>query len=320
MCHLGLDRCRPTARSTVKLPPFEYVRASTTAEAVAALAADEDAKVLAGGQSLLPLMSLRLAHPTVLVDIGPVGLAGVEVVDDSSRRDGPLGAGARSIRLGALVCHRVLESDPVVAEAVPLLAAAARYVGHPATRNRGTLGGSLAHADPAAELPAVAVALGATAVAVGPTGARQLACSTLAEGYFTTCLAPDEILTEVRFPAAGPRHGAAWCEWAPRTGDFAEAGVGIDLDLDGGGAVARLAAAACSVGPIPLDLGPALAAAGVVGATSLPPALLRTAARATEAATSAASADKAELTGLLAARALAIAFEGARKRRAEARA
>ncbi|HWG73794.1 MAG TPA: FAD binding domain-containing protein [Acidimicrobiales bacterium] len=306
----------------MKLPPFEYLRASSAAEAVSVLSADEDSKVLAGGQSLLPLMALRLAHPTVLVDIAALDLAGVEVVDgpshiDASSCGGPVPKGGKSIRLGAMVRQSVLESEPVVAETVPLLAAAARYVGHPATRNLGTLGGSLAHADPAAELPAVAVALGAVAVVVGPAGPRHLACSLLAEGYFTTSLAPDEILTEICFPAAGPRHGAAWCEWSPRVGDFAEAGVGVAVDLDGDGAITAIVAAACSVAPVPLDLGTALADAGVVGATSLPDPLLRAAARAAESAASGSPGDKAELTGLLAARAVARAFQGARKPIAE---
>nr|MDQ2728487.1 FAD binding domain-containing protein [Actinomycetota bacterium] len=160
----------------MKPPPFDYVCATSLEEAVSALAGDEDAKVLGGGQSLVPLLNLRLARPTVLVDIARLGLDEVTV-------DGGM------LRVGAMARQRRLEVDPLVAAAVPLLSDAVAQVGYPATRNWGTIGGSLAHADPAAELPAVAVALGASLLATGPTGSRRLDCANLADGFFTTTLA-----------------------------------------------------------------------------------------------------------------------------------
>jgi carbon-monoxide dehydrogenase medium subunit len=302
----------------VKPPAFEYVGATSVAEAVAVLASEEDAKVLAGGQSLLPLLALRLARPSRLVDIGRLRLDEIELGPDDSPAAGAYagGAGGPTLRLGALTRQRRLETDAAVGRAAPLLREAARYVGHPATRNRGTLGGSLAHADPAAELPAVAVALDALVVATGPDGSRQLTCAELVEGYFTTTLEPAEILTEIRVPAAGPRHGAAWSEWAPRAGDFAEVGVGVALELDAHGVCHWVGAAACSVASVPLVLGPALAEAGVVGAESAAPALLRAVAQAVKGTASAAGDDKAELAALLAARSVADAFERAQRNRA----
>jgi carbon-monoxide dehydrogenase medium subunit len=289
----------------MKPPPFEYLKASSLEEALAALAADEDAHVLAGGQSLLPLLALRLARPSVLVDITGLGLDAVSVEPAA----GPGSPGL--LRLGALVRQRRLELDPVVRAACPLLADAARQVGYPATRNLGTIGGSLAHADPTAELPAVALALGGQVVASGPEGARRLACAELADGYFTTTLRQGEIITEVLVHVAPARNGAAWCEWSPRAHDFAEAGVGVALELDGAGTCVRVGAAACAVGGGPLDLGEVAAAAGLLGATSAAPALLRAVAAAVEAAAGAAGEERARLTGLLAAKAALLAFERA---------
>ena len=205
--------------------------------------------------------------------------------------------------------------NPVVAAAAPLLAAAAGHVGHPATRNRGTLGGSLAHADPAAELPAVAVALGAVAVVSGPSGTRPLPCAELGQGSFTTALRPDEILTEIYFPGAGERAGAAFCEWTARAGDFAEVGVGVAVELSAGGAAERVSAGACALGPVPLDLGPTLVAAGILGKDRTSASLLRAIGRAVEEVASPAGEDKAQLAGLLAARALRRAFDEAQAKR-----
>ncbi len=274
----------------MKLPPFDYLCAGSLDEAVAALADDEDAKVVAGGQSLLPLLALRLARPSVLVDIDRLGLDDVRVVDGV-------------LHLGALIRQRRIEFDPAVARAAPLLADAVTHVGYPATRNRGTLGGSLAHADPVAELPAVAVALGATVVVEGPAGTRRIPAGELADGHFTTTLGDDEVLTEMIVPAAGAAgHGAAWCEWARRAHDFAEAGVGVDIDLDGDGTCVAVRAAACGVGDRPLQLGPALTSAGVLGAQGSTPALSASVALAAEAAAGSAGDDRAALVGLLAAR------------------
>jgi carbon-monoxide dehydrogenase medium subunit len=199
----------------VKPPPFAYVAPDTVEGVVAALAqAGEDAKVLAGGQSLLPLLALRLGRPSVLVDVGRVaGLDGVGVAGDD-------------LVIGAMVTHARLGRDPEIARRAPLLAEVAPFVAHAAVRNRGTLGGSLAHNDPAAEWPAVALLLGASV-----------------ESYLTTTLAPDEVLTEVRVPAVPPRTGDAFGEVSRRHGDFALVGAGARVTLDDRGAVvaARLA-------------------------------------------------------------------------------
>lgn len=293
----------------MKFGPFEYVRAATLQEAFEELATDEDAKVLAGGQSLLPLMALRLARPSVLVDITGLSLDGVR-----------LDADGKVIRLGAMVRHRVLEESPRVAKAAPLLTAAVRHVGHWAIRNRGTLGGSLAHADPAGELPVAALALGATAVIAGPRGVRRTPCAELVEGYFTTSLDRDEIITQIDVPAASDGHSAAFCEWAPRAGDFAEVGVGVAIDLTDGGCCERVRAAACGVGSVPLDLGPVLARTGVEGANAAEPTLLRAVASAVTSAAASAGDDKAALAGLLAARGLAQAFVQANNKAVEVRA
>lgn len=167
---------------------FEYSRPSTVEEAVAALAADPDAKVLAGGQSLLPVLRLRLAAPTTLVDLRDVeSLHGVRVAGDD-------------LVIGAMTTHDEILHDARVAEHAPLIAAATATVGDRQVRHLGTFGGSLSHADPAGDLPAVACALDATMVAVGPNGRREIPAADFFVDYLTTALAPDEILVEVRVP------------------------------------------------------------------------------------------------------------------------
>jgi len=204
----------------VKPPPFDYVAPSSVSDATQALREHgEDAKVLAGGQSLIPLLSLRLARPTVLVDLNRVTeLTGV-TVDDA----------AGTTTIGAMTRHRTLERDREIARTVPLLTAAAPYIGHIAIRSRGTIGGSLSHADPAAELPAIAVALDATIV----TTTREIAASEFFDGYFTTALASDEIVTAVRFPVAAPGTKATVKEVARRHGDFAMVAVAAQRSPDG---------------------------------------------------------------------------------------
>lgn len=211
----------------MKPAPFAYVAPETVEGAVAALAdAGDDAKVLAGGQSLLPLLGLRLGRPSVLVDVGRVpGLDGVALDGDD-------------LRIGAMVTHARLGRDPDVARHAPLLAEVAPLVAHAAVRNRGTLGGSLAHNDPAAEWPAVALLLGASVTAEGPGGRRQIEADDLFESYLTTTLEPDEVLTAVRVPVARPRTGAAFGEVSRRHGDFALVGAGARVTLDEVGAVA----------------------------------------------------------------------------------
>jgi carbon-monoxide dehydrogenase medium subunit len=197
----------------VKPAPFRYARAGSLAEATALLAAaPADTKVLAGGQSLVPMLNMRLLRPAVLVDLnGLRELAGIE----------PTAEGG--LRIGALTRHAELMASPAVRERAPLLAEAARHVGHAAIRNQGTLGGSVAHADPAAELPAALVALEARLHAAGPRGPRIIAAGEFFRGLFATALAPDEILTAVELPA--PPIAWGFAEIARRPGDFALAGV-----------------------------------------------------------------------------------------------
>jgi len=192
---------------------FDYVRAGSAAEAIQLIGQyGDEAKFLAGGHSLVPAMKLRLAQPTVLVDIGRVS-------DLSYIRDG-----GDHIAIGALTRHMDVEKSPVLAEHVPLLAHAAGHVGDPQVRHRGTIGGSLAHADPASDLPATTLALGATYVAEGPNGTREIAAADFYQGYFTSALAPDEMLTEIRVPKMG---GAGWSfqKFNRRAQDWAVVGV-----------------------------------------------------------------------------------------------
>jgi carbon-monoxide dehydrogenase medium subunit len=215
----------------MKLPEFEYRVPATVAEAMALLAQHEDeATLLAGGQSLIPLLALRLAHPAVLIDInGLDDLSGVTVTDGG-------------VSIGALTREYMAEESEIVAETVPLLAAALPLIGHDAIRSRGTIGGSLAHADPAAELPAVARALDAEFVVRSESGERVIPAAEWFEGYLTTSRRPDEILVEVRFPVAEPFTGIAFQEVARRHGDFAMVGLAASLTLtDGTIADARLA-------------------------------------------------------------------------------
>ena len=215
----------------MKLPYVEYEAPATVAEAVHLLGEHQDeASVLAGGQSLIPLLALRLARPAVLIDINALGeLSGVAAADGW-------------VAIGAMTREYVAEESAMVADAVPLLAAALPLIGHEAIRSRGTIGGSLAHADPAAELPAVARALDAEFVVRSRSGDRVVPASEWFEGYLATARRPDEILVEVRFPTAGPGTGVAFPEVARRHGDFAIVGLAVSLSLaDGAISDARLA-------------------------------------------------------------------------------
>jgi carbon-monoxide dehydrogenase medium subunit len=204
----------------MKPAPFDYVAPHSLDEAVAALAhGGPDAKILAGGQSLIPLLNFRLARPSLLVDINRVAeLAYIR-------------PGERDLAIGALTRQRAVERGAGLAGFQPLLIEAIGYVGHAAIRSRGTIGGSLAHADPAAELPAVAVCLDAVLTVVGPRGRRSIAAEDFFVGYLTTLLEPDEILVEAWFPPLRPHTGQAWVEFARRHGDFALAGVAVSLSM-----------------------------------------------------------------------------------------
>jgi carbon-monoxide dehydrogenase medium subunit len=234
----------------VKPPPFEYHAAASLEEAVTLLAEHGDeAKVLAGGQSLVPLLSLRLARPAHLVDVNRVDeLATVEV-------DG-------SLRLGATVRHRTLERTAAIARANPLVHEAVSQIGHVAIRNRGTLGGSLAHGDPAAELPTCLVCLQGSVEATSRRGTRTIAADALFQGFFATALADDEVLRAVSLPALSPGTGWSFTEFSRRSGDFAIVGVAATLTLGPDGRVAAGRLAFCGAGPTPVD---ASAGLGVVG-------------------------------------------------------
>jgi carbon-monoxide dehydrogenase medium subunit len=199
----------------VKPAPFRYIAAETVDEAVAALGEHGDeAKILAGGQSLVPLMNLRLAAPAVLVDVNRVeGLAGIAVNG--------------SLEIGAVTRQAAVERSAEARAAAPLVAEALRHVAHPPIRSRGTIGGTVAHADPAAEIPAVLLALGGEVVARSPRGERTIPADDLFQGYFTTALEADELLTAVRFPAQRPGTRTAIQEVARKQADFALAGVAV---------------------------------------------------------------------------------------------
>jgi carbon-monoxide dehydrogenase medium subunit len=208
----------------MKPAPFDYLAPRSLDEALAALAdadaADGETKLLAGGQSLVPLLNFRLATPRRLVDLNRVpDLSYVR------QQDG-------GFAIGAMTRQYLLEHDTTLAAGVPLLSQALPWVGHLAIRTRGTLGGSLAHADPAAELPAVAVCLDARLSLVSPRGTRSLGADEFFVDYLTTRLEPDEVLVEAWFPTIKPATGQAWLEFARRHGDFALAGVGVSLSLD----------------------------------------------------------------------------------------
>ena len=198
----------------MKASAFSYARATSVANALELLAAHGDrAKVLSGGQSLMPAMNLRLISPELIVDIGELAeLRGIAV-------------NGRTLRIGALTRHVDLQRSPDIAAHAPLLTEAIAHVAHPAIRNRGTVGGSLAHADPASELPACMVALNATLVVRGPKGERQIAAGDFFKGIYETALASDELLIAVELPV-GPANSAHFFhEFARRHGDYAIAGL-----------------------------------------------------------------------------------------------
>ena len=205
----------------MKLPAFEYVAPSTPAEAVALLARHRgEAKVIAGGQSLLPAMAFRLAQPSLLVDLRKL---------DSLRR---IRIDADGVTLGARTRWRDIEGDARLDTAQPLLKEAIRHVAHYQVRNRGTVGGSLAHADPAAEMPCIAVACDARLRILGPDGERCVPAADFFVGPLTTSLAEDEIILDVALPPWRAARRWAFLEFARRPGDFALAGVALHFDLD----------------------------------------------------------------------------------------
>ena len=250
----------------MKPPSFEYYRPTSLDEALALLAARDDAKPLAGGQSLIPAMNFRLAAPAALVDLGPLGeLSGIEAVEGG-------------IRIGAMTRHTVLERDRRIADRVPLLAEVIPHIAHPQIRNRGTLGGSLAHADPAAELPAAMVALDATLVLRSARGERRIKAPEFFTGLFSTALEPGELIVAVEVPELPRRSGWAFEEFARRHGDYALVGLAVLVALDGQGRCAEARIVLLSVGDGPVS---AVRAQGVLlGSDLREPAIWEAAERA----------------------------------------
>jgi aerobic carbon-monoxide dehydrogenase medium subunit len=241
-------RVRPTpggereVRGRMKLPAFEYRAPTSLEEAVALMAADGDAKIISGGQSLMPVLAFRLNAPSVLVDLCRLpGLDRIEI--------GPGG-----VRLGARVRWCEIERHPGLRAAQPLLVAMIDHVAHTQVRNRGTVGGSLAHADPASEMPGYARLCDAVIEAVGPDGARDIPAAEFFRGPLETALAPAEVLTAVRLPAWSEGRRWAFQEVARRKGDFAMAGVAVFFDAEGDGAMRNLHAGAIGAGSTPLRL------------------------------------------------------------------
>jgi CO/xanthine dehydrogenase FAD-binding subunit len=287
----------------VKPAPFEYHRPATVDEVTGLLAQHGyEAKLLAGGQSLVPAMNFRLAQPAVLIDLERVaGLA-------------ELGDGDGVLRMGAMTRQRACERSAAVARGAPLLVETLPFIAHPQIRNRGTVGGSIAHADPAAEIPAVMLALDARFHLRGPGGARVVSAGEFFTGLFGTALEPDELLMDVEIPAPVPGSGWAFGEVSRRHGDYALAGVAAVVTLDAAGRCsgARVALLSVGDGPVLAGVEAALvgaepteeavrAAADAVGREIDPPADIH-----------ASAAYRRQLAEVLVRRVLPRAFERAR--------
>jgi aerobic carbon-monoxide dehydrogenase medium subunit len=211
----------------VKPAPFAYARAKSLDHAIELLGSradgGTDARVLAGGQSLIATLNMRLSHPALLVDINHV-----DGLDRITLKDG-------AVEIGALVRHAEAENSPEIARHAPLIALAMPHIGHPAIRNRGTLGGSIAFADPAAELPACLLALGGEVEIAGPAGRRTIKADDFFKSLFETALTPRDVLTAIRVPAAGAGTRCGFAEFARRHGDYAMAGLAACAQAEGRG-------------------------------------------------------------------------------------
>jgi len=294
----------------MKPPAFDYVRATSLDEALAALAAhDGEAKVIAGGQSLVPMLNFRLLAPSALIDIN-----GVSELDFIREEEGG------GLLIGALTRHHRLMTAPSVRDRFPVLAEAMRHVAHLAIRNRGTIGGSLSHADPAAELPMMAMLLDATLKLTGPSGSRNIAAADFFDGALATVMNEDEILTEVKLPGLPQATGWGFHEYAQRAGDFALAAVAATLtSADGHAADVRLAVT--GVDETPLRIAGAEAALGgrPIDAEGIAAAVAEVRAAVQPTDDLHGSADyRRHLVGGLVARALKDAWRRAREQTAEA--
>lgn len=238
----------------MKPAPFKYIKASSVAHALSLKAEyGDDARFLAGGQSLIPAMNFRLARPAVLIDI-----------NDLSDLAGCSDAGGK-VRLGALTRYRALERNDDFLKAHPLFADALPHIAHPQIRNRGTIGGNLSHADPASELPAVVLAMQARLHMKSASGEREVDACDFFIGLLTTDLQPDEMLVDITLPVERPRCGAAFMEVARRRGDFALAGVAAIVTLDAQGRCSQVRLGLCGVGETPVDA--SAAASSLIGET-----------------------------------------------------
>jgi carbon-monoxide dehydrogenase medium subunit len=284
----------------MKMPPFEYVCPATVADVVRLLASHADAKALAGGQSLVPMLAFRLASPSLLVDLRQLSeLRRITITD-------------AGVTLGAMTRWRDIEDDARLARAHPLLKAAIAHVAHYQIRNRGTVGGSIAHADPAAEMPGIAVTCEAEIATVSPRGARTIKADDFFQGPLITALEADEIITEIRLPAwpAGRRWG--FQEFARRRGDFALAAAAVFYDLDPQGKATNAHVGVIGVADRPLRLPSAEA---VINGTTVDDATIAKAEAATSAAVDpdddihASGAYRKALAGTMVERALKMAAQ-----------
>jgi carbon-monoxide dehydrogenase medium subunit len=249
----------------MKPPAFAYHDPATLEEALALLGRLPNARPLAGGQSMMPMLNMRFAQPDHLVDLNRIaGLDGVDVEPDGA------------LRIGAMARQAVLERHAEVARRCPLMTEALAWVGHRQTRNRGTIGGSLCHLDPAAELPLVAAAMEASVVVAGPAGQRAVAFADFAQGFMTPAIAPEELVVAVRMPAQPAGAGSCFLEYARRHGDFAIVAVAVLLRPDAAGRIAEARVALGGVDAVPLRLPEAEAV--LRGATPGPEAFARAAA------------------------------------------
>jgi carbon-monoxide dehydrogenase medium subunit len=282
----------------MKLPPFDYACPTTLPEAIALLASHDDAKPIAGGQSLVPMLAFRLAQPTLLVDLRKLAdLRGIRISD-------------AGVTLGAMVRWRDIEDDERLATAHPLLKAAIAHVAHYQIRNRGTVGGSIAHADPAAEMPGIAITCDAEIAVVGKSGAHVIQAADFFQGALTTALTPDEIIVEIRLPAWPPGRRWGFQEFARRRGDFAMAAAAVFYDQDARGKARNAHVGVIGVGDRPLRL---TAVEDVLNGQSIDGATIAKADAATSAAVDpqddihASAAYRRSLVGTMVERALASA-------------
>jgi carbon-monoxide dehydrogenase medium subunit len=279
----------------MKLPAFDYACPTTLAEAVTLLAAHDDAKVLAGGQSLVPMLAFRVAAPSLLVDLRKLlGLDEIAITD-------------AGVRLGALVRWRDILDDPRLLRAQPLLVSAVHHVAHYQIRNRGTVGGSIAHADPAAEMPGIVTACDAEIAVTGKAGARVIPAGEFFLSALTTALAPDEIITEIRFPAWPAARHFGFEEFALRRGDFAIAAAAVFYDQDAAGRATNAHVGVIGVGERPARIA---AAEAVLNGARVDADTIARAAAATSAAVTpqddihASAAYRRSLVGTMVERAL----------------